>query len=72
MSLFFRMVRTCLHCITWVSKFFVTQSRFAKGSKGFGSVVKQREFGQNVSLFFIAITICFMINESILKNSYRH
>ena len=52
MSLFFRMVRTCLHFITWVSKFFVTQSRFAKGGKGFGSVVKQRELGQNVSLFY--------------------
>ena len=37
-SFFFGMV--CVHGITWVSKFFVTQSRFAKGSKGFKSVVK--------------------------------
>ena len=59
MSVFFRMVRTCLHCITWVSKFFVTQSRFTKGSKGFGSVVKQRELGQNVSLFFYSYNDLF-------------
>ena len=53
--------------MTWVSKFFVTQSRFVK--------VRVRcqkcELGENVSLF-IAITICFMRNESILKNSYQH
>ena len=38
----------CLHGKTWVSKFFVTQSRFAKG---FGSVVKKREVGQSFFLF---------------------
>ena len=39
MSVFFGMVS--VFCITWVSKFFVTQSHFVTGSKGFGSVVKQ-------------------------------
>ena len=38
--------------MTRVSKFFVTQCRFAKGSKGFGLFVKKCEAGQNVSLFF--------------------
>ena len=38
--------------MTWVSKFFVTQSRFVEGSKGFGSVVKKCEVGVNVSLFY--------------------
>ena len=37
----------CLRGITWVSKFFVRQSRFAKG---FGSVVKKCEVDQNVFL----------------------
>ena len=38
--------------ITWVSKFIVTQSSFAKGSKGFESVVTKCEVRQNVSLFY--------------------
>ena len=42
----------CLGGITWVSKFFVTQSLVSlKGVKGFGSVVKKCEVGQNVFLF---------------------
>ena len=39
----------CLHGKTWVSKFFVTQSRFAKGLE---SVVKKREVSQSFSLFY--------------------
>lgn len=39
----------CLHGKTWVSKFFVTQSRFAEGLE---SVVKKREVSQSFFLFY--------------------